>query len=115
MRVLGVILLTSVVGLIGGSCAVDHKVTGVPDKTTSTIGPDFVAASRFCDERYGQGTVQAEDCFRDFRQYSNIKVELDLKSILEFCKDAYPNSQADLDACYKDLSLALIDALRSSQ
>lgn len=89
------ILLTLLV-----SCGKIRVETNVPKQVT--FGPNFEQAAKFCDERYGQSTIEAEDCFKDYRTFLSPKVTLDLASIQTFCKGSYSTPE-DIKGCEADL------------
>lgn len=94
--------------LIAG-CSV--KIKGIPNQTNNKVGPDFIAAATFCDERYGYLTSESEACFADYRHYFDIKVSFDLNSITEFCNNSYIVSN-DIDDCMKDLTEILTKTIK---
>ena len=69
------------------------------------IGPDFVGAAKFCDDRYGAGTAEAESCFQDYRDYTKIRVVLDIQAIQDFCNKNYTDSVAQAK-CVSDVAQA---------
>jgi hypothetical protein len=97
------------------SCGIkhEHTVKGI-DGTTIKFGPDFAAAAKLCDDRYGYKTPESEACFEDYRNYTAIKVELDLSGIEEFCNKVYID-QEDVTTCAQDLLEILTKATDSVQ
>ncbi len=98
---LGLILLCS--------CSSKVKVEGVPSQIKGELGPDFTKASKFCDDRYGADTDEAESCFQDYRNYFELKISLDLQSLEDFCQKLY-TTEDDVQGCVKDLVDILINA-----
>ena len=88
------------------------KVETTPIKTEPvTFGPDFQKAAEFCDQRYGVGSVESEDCFQDYRRFLSPKIQFDLSSITSFCKDRY-TVEGDIVGCEDDL-LNIINQVNS--
>lgn len=90
------------------NCGLKLKHEGEP---TVKVSPDFEGAAKFCDERYGEKTEEAEACFKDYREYTNIKVSLDLEVIEEFCAKNYDIPQERI-GCENDLIELLGGALK---
>lgn len=82
------------------SCGKIKVETNLP--TSVKFGPDFEAASAFCDTKYGKDTQASEECFQDYRQYLKPKVTFDLTSIENFCRTNYSTSE-DVRGCTDDL------------
>ena len=91
------IILFSILAIGCGKVKVQ---TDLPDKVH--FGPDFEQASLFCDNKYGVGTPQSEDCFQDYRTFLSPKISIDLASIQTFCKGSY-SSVDEIAQCEKDL------------
>lgn len=83
-------------------CGIDLRHKGVPDKVETTVGPDFAKAAAFCDDRYGAKSPEAESCFQDYRDYTKIKVSLDMESLQRFCETNYPVEE-DRVQCVEDV------------
>ena len=96
-KVLQVILLASFV-----SCG--FKVETDDIKSTSTVGPDFESAAKFCDKRYGFKSEEAELCFKDYRDYFSVdlNVKFDFEGITSFCNESF-SAESDIDNCTTDL------------
>jgi len=92
------------------SCGKIKVETNVPKKMVVTVGPDFIEAARFCDERYGKLTIEAEVCFKDYRTFLSPKVTLDLASIQNFCKGSYSTPE-DIESCENDLITFILPSL----
>ena len=76
------------------SCGIDHEIKGLED-TKIDIGPDYEGMARFCDNRYGFKTEEAEACFYDLRTYYNIEFSFNFDLAVKFCKNN-PDCVADL-------------------
>lgn len=66
-----------------------------------SLGPSFQQVATFCDNRYGRHTLEAEDCFYDYRTFYQIKIALDLDSITQYCQK-YPTPEERL-TCEENL------------
>lgn len=99
---LGLILLCS--------CTSKVKVSGIPEKASAEIGPDFEKAAKFCDDRYGKKSDESEDCFEDYRGYFDLKISLDLEGLEEFCEKVYVDQQ-EVNTCVEDLLGILNNAI----
>jgi len=94
------------------SCGINHnhKVnsakmtveTKQQDPYVVQIDNKLIEAASFCDERYGYKTPEAEECFKDFRNYFNLTLELDDQLILASCISRYQDNDA-IQACVQDL------------
>ncbi len=90
--------------LLTTSCAkITHEIKGL-NGTDVTVGPDFKSAAAFCDERYGEKTEEAEQCFLDYRNYYTLKLSVDMNTIIDFCEQYYAQeSNNKMQACVDDL------------
>lgn len=80
------------------SCGkVDHNVKTKDVGGTVSFGPNFQAAAQFCDERYGTKTEEAERCFKDYREFYKVKIDVET-----FCESQYTNEQ-DILFCQNDM------------
>jgi len=70
------------------------------------FGPDFASAAAFCDNRYYDDEVAAENCFMDYRDYLDITVGLDLSEIVDYCETNYTDP-VDVAVCEDQLLLLL--------
>ena len=95
MKILLVLLL-----LVSCGKVVDVQV---PKKIDVGVGPDFAGAIKLCDERYGVKTLESEACFKDYRQYTQIKLSADPGSVLNYCQAKY-TTQTEIDQCELDLN-----------
>lgn len=77
------------------------KIKVEPTKDVN-FGPSFDKAIEICNKFYGVDTPKAESCFDDYRNYFNVKVKLDLMSILDFCSSEYVDSE-QMSKCINDL------------
>jgi len=95
-----------------------HEVSGVPTSYKIDaphdfkLGPDFEKAAKFCDDRYGKDTPEAEACFQDYRTYTTLKIAIDLKAITSFCKESYTDT-IDIQSCVEDIT-KLLESLTGS-
>lgn len=87
------------------ACSFTLKHKGIPDNINVTAGPDFEKAAKFCDDRYGASSDAAESCFKDYRDYTKIKVEFDMSSLQDFCYKAYTVTD-DQTKCITDITNA---------
>jgi hypothetical protein len=97
------------------SCGVkhEHTIKGF-DGTSVNFGPNFNDAANICDNRYGYKTKESEDCFKDYRDYTSIKIVLDLSGIEEFCNKTYID-QEEVTACAQDLLEILTKVTRTAE
>lgn len=85
-----------------------HKIVGVPEKvkvdvpSEFKVGPDFEKAAKFCDDRYGKDTNEAEDCFQDYRNYTKLNIGINIDALSGFCDDNY-SEQNDKEKCLQEL------------
>lgn len=73
-----------------------------PVNISGIVGPDFVKAAQFCDDRYGHKTEDSELCFKEYREYFKIKVTVDVEAVEEFCESRYSINQ-DIEDCIDDI------------
>lgn len=76
-------------------------------------GPDFKAATEICDTRYGVGTIESEECFKDYRSYMSPKISFDLGSITDFCNKTYKND-VEISGCAEDI-LSIIEGVNNGK
>lgn len=90
------------------SCGkVNHEVTGldnievvgIPDSIT--LKYDYESAAKFCDDRYGRKTSEAETCFITLINIFNPTLKFDFSSVDQFCEDNYTNEE-EMQSCKKD-------------
>ena len=74
--------------------------TDIPEKIS--FEPDFKNAIETCDNRYGVGTEESEDCFQDFRDYYKTSIGFDFSGLIEFCEERY-NTELEIEACQDEL------------
>ena len=93
------------------SCGMKHNVDGdvkteseietdLPDRIS--FEPDFEKAAKFCDDRYGEKTLEAEDCFQDFRDYYKATVGIGFDAILDYCSSKYEDQEL-INECESDI------------
>lgn len=70
--------------------------------------PDFEKAIKVCDNKYGKGTEESDECFKDFRNYYKTTVGFDFSGIIEFCEERY-DTELEVDACQDEL-LDIVDS-----
>lgn len=102
-----------IIGLLMlAGCGFELRHKGIPKEVDASVGPDFEKAAQFCDERYGKMSEEAESCFQDYRDYTKIRVVLDLEAIEDFCYKSYidPIEQAK---CVSDVA-QIFDAILSA-
>lgn len=98
-----------IIFLVG--CGMKHNVEGdmkaeakietdLPDRIS--FEPDFQKAAKFCDDRYGEKTSEAEDCFQDFRDYYKATVGIDFDAILDYCAAKYEEEEL-INECEEDI------------
>lgn len=124
------LLLTGLL-LIGTSCGKikfdiksDPLVVSAPDlkdakikvdmPTDITLGPDFEKTAAFCDGRYPDNSAAAEACFKDYRDFYQIKVGLDLDAIIDFCGTTYDDTLSS-EECIRDLIDVIDNALNNGE
>jgi hypothetical protein len=92
-------LITLILVLTIASCG---KV-GVDD-SKHQLGVEYESVAKFCDDRYGYMTYEAESCFADYRNFFDVQI-----SIKDYCSTTFTNRQDILD-CQQNL----VDILSSS-
>ena len=102
MKVINVLILLVLLTACGAK--IQHVVT-TPEGVDVEVGPKFREAAEFCDERYGFRTEDSEKCFLDYRNYYTLKLQFDLSSMEDFCKQYYEeSSNSNIDGCIDDLT-----------
>lgn len=91
----------------------DAKIT-VDMPTDIKLGPDFEGVAKFCDDKYLPDLEASEACFRDYRDFYQIKVGLDLDAIIDFCGANYDDA-VSTEECIEDLISVIDNALGNSQ
>ena len=109
------IMLFCVITLLTSCGKIKHEIRGVPSNYKIdaphdfSLGPDFEKAAKVCNSFYGKKTAEAEACFKDYRNYTKLKIAIDLDSIKLFCKESY-NVEEEYKSCISDL-VTLINSL----
>jgi hypothetical protein len=85
------------------SCGFTLTHRGIPSTVNANIGPDFEKAAKFCDDRYGEKSDEAESCFQDYRDYTKIRVVLDMQAIEDFCNKNYTDD-TEKTKCISDVA-----------
>lgn len=79
----------------------DIKVeTDIPESIA--LEPNFEKAIKVCDNKYGVGTIEAEDCFQDFRNFYSPRLTIGLDSIVNYCLNRF-TEESDIVECESDL------------
>lgn len=98
-----------VVLILTSACGIDFKIKeSLPRKIETFVGPDFEKAALFCDNRYGYKTLESEKCFKDYRNFLQVKVGVDADAVANYCSDRFPNDQQALDQCEDDINDLII-------
>lgn len=66
-----------------------------------TLGADFKKVAEFCDDRYGKKTLEAEACFKDYRDFYKLEISFDVTAFEDYCSQSYAGD--DIDSCIDDL------------
>ena len=91
----------SVLLLIISCGKIDHEVS-TPNDLKITLEPDFERVAIFCDERYGEKTIEAEECFKDFRNYYDIETTINNTGVIEYCESKY-NNEFEVTNCVDEI------------
>lgn len=101
-------LLFSLILFTSCGSKLNHKVDVKPVAVSGDvqIGPNFEQVAKFCDERYGFKSEEAEQCFKDYREFYKIKID-----ISSFCDQKYVELP-DIQSCQQEL-LDILDLINN--
>ena len=101
-----IILLLFMICIISMCQSCGFKVKAdIPDSNQTVkvdATPDFERIAAFCDDRYDGDSKEAEACFKDFRNYFDINIGVNLDNIINYCESSYELPQ-DITGCKKEL------------
>ena len=84
------------------SCSVQHDFKDSTQTIDTNINLKYEQVAKFCDDRYGNNTPEAEAYFKDYRDFLNIRIGLDLDSVVEYCSNTYTLPE-EVEQCEADV------------